>query len=316
MAFWTLTGSNLAKTVVAGVVLASASAGVAHAVPSYGYASLGFTNFTLGGVIGAPGVTVNSTSVTMTDGSNYPGFAPAGTSTGGSITTGADVPQATSGPGPFPGQNIFGQALLPAASLTPAGTRGDAVITGALAGGATSNLVAEGKLSVPGGFAGSNSGTSTTLNLGFRATTAGTVTLTFNASSMVQAIVGTDGDSANAQLSSTFQIFDTTTGKLVTITDNINPANSSTTIAPFALNRNAATTSASSPQTFTSASTFYSYSAPLVSGDSYQITLQDSTTIILSTATPSTVPEPASLGIIGAGILGIGLFRARRNKKS
>src|SRR3954447_9118886 len=113
---------KLFKAVAAGIVLASGTTGGAYAVPSYGYADLSFTNFTLGGVIGAPGVTVNSTSVTLTDGANYPGFAPASNSAAGNTTTGADVTQATSGPGTFPGPNTFTQAMLPASALLPAGT--------------------------------------------------------------------------------------------------------------------------------------------------------------------------------------------------
>src|SRR4051812_36205631 len=67
-----MTRNRLFQTVAAGIVLASTTTGAAYAVPSYAYSHLSFTGFTLGGVIATPGVTVNTTSVTSTDGANYP----------------------------------------------------------------------------------------------------------------------------------------------------------------------------------------------------------------------------------------------------
>lgn len=304
-------------------VLAFAGIGSAQAVPSYAYGELHFENFILGGVVDSAGQTLSGVggltqSVTSTDGANYPGFGSAGNSAGGNLLTGTDPSQAKSGPGLFPVENTFTQALLPANALTPAGTRGDAQITGALAGGSTSNLVSEGKLSALGN-AGSNSGTATTLSAVF--SIGGTVNLTFNASSALTAQVGQLGDSANAQTSATFKIFDVTKGTLVLITDNINAANSSQTIAPAALNQNVASTNPGSPQSFSSALTAYSYSASLLAGDTYQITLADSTTTIFqgvlsgagtTTTTIQGVPEPISLSVFGTGLVALGVSRRRR----
>ena len=221
--------------------------------------------------------------------------------------TGTDPTQSTSGPGAFPGQNTFSAALLPALALTPAGTRGDAQITGAVASGATSNLVAEGKLSTLGS-AGSSAGTSTTINATFANST--TVSLTFSASSALTSQIAQLGDSANAQISATFKIFDSTTRVFVNITDNINAANSGTTIAPFALNQNVASTNPNAPQSFSSPLTAYSYSATLRAGDNYQITLADSTTTIFQGF--QSVPEPLSMTVFGSGLVALGLLRRRR----
>lgn len=190
------------------LLASTAITGPAHAIPSYGYSTLHFKNFRLSGIFAAngqalPGVVVNS-SVTSMDGANYPGFAPGETSAGGNLFTGTDPAQATSGPGPFPAQNTFIQALT-----ASSGTRGDAQITGAIAGGATPNLVSEGNLTT-NGSAGSNSGTSTTTNVSFIG--ASTVSLSFAASAALMLSVGNLGDSSNSQASASFRIFDATGG--------------------------------------------------------------------------------------------------------
>jgi hypothetical protein len=295
------------RIIAGAAALAVAGAGSAQAIPSYAYSELHFQSFTLSGIVDASGNPLSGVSglqntVTSTDGANYPGFSTAGVSAGGSLVTGTDPAQATSGPGVFPGENIFSQALLPANTLTPAGTRGDALITGAIASGATSDLVAEGKLSTIMN-AGSNSGTSTTISATFA--DGGTITLSFSASSALASQVGQIGDSANAQVSASFKIFDITTKSFVGITDDIN-GGTFTTVAPTALNQNVATTNPGGPQSFSSALTAYHYTANLGPG-TYQITLADSTTTIFQG-----VPEPISLSLFGSGLVALGLIRRFR----
>ena len=302
--------SILTKSVKGAAIVLLVSAAItrpAQAITSYGYSTLHFENFTLSGIFAAngqalPGVVVNS-SVTSTDGANYPGFAPGGNSAGGNLFSGTDPAQATSGPGLFPAENTFTQAL-PAAS----GTRGDARITGSIAGGATSNLVSEGDLTT-NGSAGSNSATSTTINF----TGATSVSLSFAASSALMSRVGMLGDSSNSQTSASFRIFDATAGAYVLITDNINTANNSTAITPFALNQNVASTNPGSPQTFVSGLTTYSYAANLVAAHNYQLTLADSTSVILN-GFAAPVPEPTTLALLCSGLVAAGAFRRRRSR--
>ncbi len=302
--------SRYLATAAIGALLAVGASGTAQATPAYAYASLGFTKFTLSGIFNAQGqaatgVTNLNTNVTMTDSANYPGFGGASQSTGGNIISGADVLQSTSGAGPFPGQNVFTQALLGSS-----GTRGDGLITGPLAGGASSNLVAEGNLTQGLSFAGSSAGSSTTVSATFGATSALTVALSATALSTLAASVGTTGDSANAQTSASYTIKDLTTGTFVSICDaTVTPNVCSTNpIAPTAANQNLAVNNAgpASSQTVTAA---YDYTAQLVAGDRYQLTLQDSATEILST-----VPEPGSLAVIGVGLMALARVGRQRRK--
>ncbi len=150
------------RLLLAGVALGGLGLGAAAAnAEPYAYANINFSNVTLSGLT-APGVSIQSATVTTSDSAQYPGFASAADSAGGSLTTGSDVAQSTSGPGGFPGQNSFGQALQAAA-----GTRGDAVIVGNLLTGsppAGANDVAEGRL-VTTGTASSTAGTTTGFQL-------------------------------------------------------------------------------------------------------------------------------------------------------
>jgi len=107
-----------------------ASASNAHAT-AYAYGNINFTNLSLSG-LQASGVTVNSANVTTRDSAGYPGAAPVSNAASAAnpaspLTAGSDVTQATSGPGPFPGENTYTQALLSSfgviAHLPPSGMR-------------------------------------------------------------------------------------------------------------------------------------------------------------------------------------------------
>jgi hypothetical protein len=301
---------HLLYAAAGGLALALGGAGTAHAVPSYADAQLNFTNFKLTGVVDANGNPLSNisgftSSVSTTTNANYP-TAPTvdGHTDGGNLSTGSDAGQSLAGPISFtpPAQNTFSQVLTPPGALTPAGTRSDVRITGALASGATSNLIAEGKLSLNNSSASSNAGSSTTLQFTFTTSTATTVTLSFDATSFLFGQVGTLGDSANPQTSATYSVKNLSDGTTVRLE------------APTALNQNLATTNPANIVSFTGANPAggYSFTDVLQAGKTYQITLADNVTEILTTTTAT--PEPASLALIGSGLVAAG-FLGRRKKK-
>ncbi|HVZ09949.1 MAG TPA: PEP-CTERM sorting domain-containing protein [Rhodopila sp.] len=299
----------MATTALASLLIFGGT-GTAQATPSYAYASLGFTNFQLTGIVDShgnalPGVTINSVAVTMTDGANYPGYPSAGTTSFGDLATGVDAPGAYSGPGPATGPNIFTPALQ-----MSSGTRSDGLISGALASGATSNLVAEGRLTQGLSSAGSQAGSSTTIRATFTTTSSLTVGLLGSAIAQVMASVGQVGDSASAQIFAQFTVFDATTNTYVNICKTSDPTDCSQFLTPTELNISAATTDPSTSPSVTSSLTDFSYFANLTADHTYQVTLQDQVTEILST-----VPEPASMAVLGMGILGLaGVVRRRKHR--
>lgn len=286
------------KTLLKGAVAVAAltalgASGPAHAVPAYAYANLEFQNFSLTGVFNTAGVTVNSATVLISASADYPGYPPASDTIVGSVLIGGDVSQQTSGPGPFPAENTFTQAMLGSS-----GTRGDGVITGPLTGSAASNLVAEGRLTTQGA-AGSSAGSSTTITAQFTVTTGTVVTLDFDAIGHLFASVGQVGDTATAQMSASYVI--TMGGATIftaagtTCSDQLN-----TSVASQIPGVNGV-------YDVSTSCTFVTNLAP----GTYTLTLQDNVREQL-TAVAALVPEPASLGILGLGLVTLGMVTRRR----
>jgi len=301
--------------VIAGAaMLALGGVGAANAVPAYGYAYLELQNFTLT----APGaaITACATCVRGSTGADYPGFAqnPSNTSTFGNIGTGVNAPQATAGPGPFPGPDVYTQQMLGSE-----GTRADMRIVGPITG-ALSQTVSEGNLKVFNSAASSTAGSSTTLQIKFT-TTGGPVTLSFLGRSVEQVFVGALGDSASAQTSISGNLC-LNGGGCVAITDLLAAAPGhfpgdagsppQNTVAPVALNHTISTSDPTNPVVYDSGVIPYSFQSGLLAAGTYTLTLSDQTQILLA-AIPA--PEPSTLALAGSALIGLAFFAQRRRRK-
>lgn len=283
----------LAATAALAVVAASTDANAT----AYAYGNINFTNLSLSGLT-ATGVTVNDANVTTRDSAGFPGFAAASNSTGpvnsaNPLTQGSDVVQATSGPGPFPGENFYGQALTGAF-----GTRGDAQLVGNLltGEGTGANDVAEGRIGT-NGSASSTAGTTTGFSVSVTTTETQVFTLAFTASDTVTASTTVAGEVSSASVSASF----TVSGSGFT----------TQVYSPNALNISTSATGVGGNNTISNADSLFSFSVSLAPG-TYQFSLLSGAQESVLGSTPTQVPEPASMALLGAGLAAFGLIRRHR----
>jgi hypothetical protein len=201
------------------------------------------------------------------------------------------------GPPPVPGNFGYADQRL----------QGSSIRVGATPAGATAQTRADASTNSNLQIASGNSDVGTSTTFSFRLGSADTMTIAFDATPYTAAFVSAGAgatSNANARLSWSINIIDFATNTSVF------------TFAPLELNAlsNVSRTDGSTGLLAYDPGTIFGMVAttPLLSvGTTYQITIQHNT--LANTLQQETeVPEPATLGIVAAGLLGMSLVRRRK----
>ncbi len=266
----------------------------ARATP-YAFASNQITGLTITNADGTPITDVTSATTLVADSSSFTGSASAGTSASGAVGSALTIPQAFSGPGTPPAVSFN---PIGAGSFT--GTRGDAAIGAGSAstGGVAVSNVAEGFGTGVGNSTGNNSASIT-----FSVTGTGKAVLV-NFTDLAQLIASTasaTGESANATIANSF---------------TLTPAGSTTAIATFTpanLNQHLSSSSGVPSTASFDNTSFYTFTTPVLTvGTTYNISLSSASIANIEPGTTTPVPEPATLGLLGVGLLGLGFVSRRK----
>jgi hypothetical protein len=276
------------------------------------------TNYDFSGTPGGPTVLESPNHSTSSDSAAFNGAGPMNTVTcpgpgsppcnPGGLS--ANAPQATAGPGPFPPENTFTKP--PPGGFV--GSRGDANVTSVSFGvppsGAGASNVADSRLNGPG--TGAANGTN---SIATNVTLTGSTSLNFSfvADPFMQVAVGQAGDSATAVLGAQITLVagGGTTIFLWTPGVSIGEIGVASESDPFSLNQSLAAHMPADNATFSPVvnptDVFRASSVVLPAGD-YTLTLQMTEGV---SAAEIAVPEPSTLLLVSAGLLGLAAWRRR-----
>jgi hypothetical protein len=288
-------------------ILASGAAPDAEADTIYAFAENLLTDFQIQSALGTitdvsgTRTTINSAQYgALTDSTQDPEVIPAG----------SDAPEATAGPGPFPGENTF--AAFEGLGILN-GSRGDSFTAGAdpfTGNGGTGvpavyNVAEAEVVGDPGSLGASAAGgNEANATYTFSVTVPTTITFSFNDDISLMAATSGPGDSANASVANSFEIAELDGTQVFLYTP--------TTCGTGNLQGSVGSTGAVPPESIVTATCSVNGTSPLLAPGSYEVSLRSASEVsVQSPGLPT--PEPATTAFLGIGLVCLFLIRARRS---